>query len=166
MSPFTKSIILDNNCISNFYLAESLKQILRLWPKIFKISQRVLKEANNWPIHGLQVCETIEELVSDGIVEIISIDEESEIELNAYIKLRLQAIILGEGESEAIAIASNRNLIVATDDQVATIKCHELFPNIQVITTADIFKMAKSDGLLSQSQVNVFWDKIKSERGS
>jgi predicted nucleic acid-binding protein len=166
MSPFSKSIVLDNNCISNFYLAESLKQVLRFWPGVFKIPKRVLEEASRWPVHGSQVCQTVEELVADGIVETISIDEESEVEINAYIQLRLHAIVLGEGESESIAIASNRDYIIATDDRVATERCHELFPAIQVITTADIFKMAKSDGLLSQSEIVELWNLIKKKRSN
>ena len=164
MSPFPKNVILDNNCISNFYLAESLKQVLHFWPGIFKIPKRVLEEASRWPEHGSEVCQTIEELVADGIVEIIGIDEESDVETDAYIRLRINTIVLGEGESESIAIASNKDCIIATDDRVAMERCHELFPAIQVITTADIFKMAKRDGMLSQYQINEFWDLIKEKR--
>ena len=165
MSPFRSSIILDNNCISNFFYAESLKAILTFWPPgTFKIPQRVLNEASNWHKHGKEVCQIIKELTDNGVIEIININDDSDAEVNAYVQLRLAVPVLGEGESESIAIASNRNYIVATDDEIATERCNKMFPSIEVITTADIFKMAKSDGLLEESQIDEIWKLIKRKR--
>jgi len=39
--------------------------------------------------------------------------------------------------------------------------CKEIFPSVHVVTTADILKMAKSDGLLRESQVNEMWRLIR-----
>jgi len=165
MSPFCKPVILDNNCISNFHYAESLKSILALWPAgTFKIPQHVVAEAARWHEHGEEVCKIIKELADSCIVEIISIDDKSDDEVNAYMQLKLAAPVLGDGESESIAIASNRNHIVATDDGIATERCNTMFPSVEVITTADIFKMAKSDGLLQESQINKMWRLIKQKR--
>ena len=165
MSPFQKPVVLDNNCVSNFQNAESLETILTLWPfKGFLIPQRVLKEAENWPAQGAEVCRILNKLHEGNIIEIITINEESEEELDAYLKLRLKGPALGEGESESIAMAMTRGYIVATDDQIATEHCHQVFPSIEVITTADILKMAKADGLLKQSQINRMWRLIKEKQ--
>ncbi len=162
MSPFQKPVILDNNCISNFHYAESLSLILTLWPSgTFKIPLRVLEEANNWPQHGKEVCDIIRELADTNVIETISIDDNSDTEVNYYIQLRLVAPVLGAGESESIAIAKSRNYVVATDDGLATERCKSLFPSVEVVTTADIFKMAKSDGLLRGSEIDHMWKLIK-----
>ena len=76
-------------------------------------------------------------------------------------QLMLAAPVLGTGESESIAIAENRKYIVATDDGLATERCKALFTSVEVITTGDILKMAKSDGLLKESEINHMWKLIK-----
>ncbi len=79
-------------------------------------------------------------------------------------QLRLKGPILGQGESEAIAMATSQNHIVATDDQIATERCKEIFPSVEVVTTADILKMANSDSLLRESQIDEMWKLIKLKR--
>ena len=165
MSPFSKLVILDNNCISNFYLAESLELVLTIWPyKVFVVPQRVVKEAGNWREHGEAVCRILDKLTAGHVIEIVTINEESEEETGAYALLRLNAWSLGQGESESIAMASNRGYIVATDDKIATECCRKIFPSVGVITTADILKMGKSDGLLKQSRIENMWELIKQKR--
>ena len=164
MSPFHKPVILDNMCISNFYYADSLRSILTLWPPgTFKIPLRVHNEASHWRKHGKEVCDVIRKLAENNIIEIVNIDDASDREVGSYMQLRLAAPVLGAGESESIAIAKSRKYIVATDDRLATERCKDLFPSVEVITTADILKMAKSDGLLKQSKINRMWKLIKSE---
>lgn len=165
MSPFNKPVILDNNCVSNFYYADSLRFMLTLWPPgTFKIPLRVFKEASNWRQHGKEVCDILTELADNNTIEIVNIDDDSEAEVNCYIQLRLVAPVLGEGESESIAIANNREYIIATDDSLATERCHGMFPSVEVVTTADIFKMVKSDGLLEETEINEMWRLIKLKR--
>ncbi len=165
MSPFSKLVILDNNCISNFYLAESLELVLTLWPyKVFVVPDRVVTEAKRWREHGEAVCRILNNLTARHVIEIVTINEESEEETGAYALLRLKAWALGQGESESIAMASQRGYIVATDDKIATECCKEIFPRVGVITTADILKMGKSDCLLKQSQIENMWELIKQKR--
>lgn len=165
MSPFHKPVILDNNCVSNFYYADSLRLILTLWPPgTFKIPLRVYNEASNWRQHGKEVCDIIRELADNNVIEIVNIDDDSDAEVNCYIQLRLAAPVLGEGESESIAIANSREYIIATDDRLATERCKGLFPSVEVVTTADILKMAKSDGLLKESEIDQIWKLIKLKR--
>jgi predicted nucleic acid-binding protein len=162
MSPFHKPVILDNNCISNFYYANSLRSILTLWPPgTFKIPLRVYNEASNWPEHGKEVGGIIRELADNNVIEIVNINDDSDAEVNYYIQLRLVAPVLGEGESESIAIAKSREYVVATDDGLATERCKDLFPSVVVVTTADVLKMAKSDGLLKESEINQMWKLIR-----
>jgi len=162
MSPFHKPVILDNNCISNFYYADSLRSILTLWPRgTFKIPLRVHNEASNWRKHGKEVCDVIRELADNNIIEIVDINDDSDTEVGCYMQLMLAAPVLGAGESESIAIAKSRKYIVATDDGLATERCKDLFPSVEVITTADILKMAKSDGLLKESEINQMWELIR-----
>ena len=165
MSPFKKPLIIDNDCISNFQLAHVLEKVLKFWPSgNIKIPQRVLSEARAWRQHGVEVCEIIEMLNASGNVELMTIDDNSEEETSAYLELRLKQPGLGAGESESIAIAKCRNYIVASDDGVATTKSKQLFPDVIIVTTADVLKMAQKDGFLKYTEIDLIWDTIKSER--
>ena len=165
MSPFTKIVILDNDCVSNLFLAESLELVLSLWAyKVFVVSEGVITEAGNWPKYGDNVCRILNELRDKNIIEVLTVDDGSEEEVNALMLLRLKKPFLGLGESESIAIAKNRDFIVATDDQLATERCQVLFDSIEVVTTGDILKMAVADGLLEKSKVNEMWRLIREKR--
>jgi predicted nucleic acid-binding protein len=83
---------------------------------------------------------------------------------DVYAQLRLHGPLLGEGESESIAIARARNYIVATDDSRATEECREIFPDLEIVTTNQILRMAKEDGLLKQQQINEMWRLIRIRR--
>jgi predicted nucleic acid-binding protein len=165
MSPFSRPLIIDNDCISNFQLAHILERVLRFWPPgSLKIPQRVLSEARAWRQHGTDVCEILERLNTLSTIELITIDENSEEETSAYMELRLKQPGLGAGESESIAIAKCRNFIVASDDGVATARSQELFPMVKIVTTAGVLKMAQNDGFLSFTEIHLIWEMIKRER--
>ena len=119
MSPFEKLVILDNMCVSNLYLAGSLERVLTLWPfRVFIVPHRVFAEAERWREHGAAVCQTLNHLNDAGTIQFVALDEDSELEADAYAHLRLQGPFLGLGESESIAMAVGRDYIVATDDQL------------------------------------------------
>lgn len=165
MSPFAKSVILDNDCISNFQIAGVLEKFLRFWsPGNLNIPQRVLNEARAWPEHGSKVCEIIERLANEGQVNIIDIDDTSEEEISAYMELRMREPVLGEGESECMAIAKNRNYIVVSNDTTAREHCNTVFPEVEIVNTLGMIKMAKDDGLIPLGEVGIIWDKIRKER--
>lgn len=50
-----------------------------------------------------------------NVVEIVTIDDSSDDGVSAYIRLRLTALVLGEGESKSIAMANDRNYIFGED---------------------------------------------------
>ncbi|MCK4221831.1 MAG: hypothetical protein KAX25_03090, partial [Dehalococcoidia bacterium] len=116
MSPLRRPVILDNDVISRLFAAGALRQILELWPKgTFLVTGRVLDEVRKWRARGQELSGLLEEMESDGILEVVAVDESSEEEAEAYMRLALQNK-LGRGETASIAIASNRGFDLATDD--------------------------------------------------
>ena len=98
MSPFANLIILDNTCINIFYLAGKLEKMLTLWPfHVFVVPGRVVNEAQAWPIHGDNVIRILMKLREQNMIDIVSINEESETETEAYKQLRLAGPFLGAG---------------------------------------------------------------------
>ena len=165
MSPFKKPVIIDTDCISNLFSTGQLERFLKFWIcGQFLVPDRVFNELHKWPAHGVEVCRIIHRLAEAGQVSIISIDENSEAETSAYLELRMRHPVLGQGESEVIAIARARNYIVATNDTVARARCKEVFPDIEVINTLGIIRMAKDDGLISLGEVDAIWNKIREQR--
>ena len=165
MSPFAKLIILDNTCINIFYLASKLEKMLTLWPfHVFVIPGRVVNEAKAWPIHGDNVIRILMKLREQKMIDIVSINEESESETEAYKQLRLAGPFLGAGESECMAIACCRDFIVASDDGIARKRCKEVLPSVETITTGQILNMALSDGLLTKVEVEQMWHLFKLKR--
>jgi len=162
VSPFSKPVIIDNDCISNFQVAGVLEDILCLWPPgTFKIPGRVVGEAQRWMQHGAKVCEILKKLSGSGQIEVVDIDDDSDEEVSTYMALVMNAPCLGQGESESIAIAKNRGYIFASDDRLAKEKCNGLCPNVKTIGTIDILFMARSDGLAETREVNPIWEKIQ-----
>jgi predicted nucleic acid-binding protein len=162
MSPFALPVILDNCCISIFFTAGVLQTILTAWPAgTFIIPQRVLDEAAAWKQYGQEVIGICKDLLDSGMIRVVEIDEDSEAEIEAYMKLRLKGPVLGEGESETIAIAYNRGYIAATDDGLARKYCTELFPSVKVVTTAHILNMGLADTLITQGKINDIWRRIR-----
>ncbi len=152
MSPLFKPLVLDNDVISTFFLVGVLKRVLSIWPRgSFYVPARVVSEAREWTSRGQELISILEELESKGIITIISLDEDSEEEITAYAKLRLEKR-LGEGESASIAMAYNRGFNAATDDGEARKACKELYPNVKTIGSGTLLNWAEKDGIIDRSE--------------
>jgi len=152
MSPLFKPLVIDNDVISTFFLAGVLKQVLSIWPSgSFYVPARVKSEAREWKSRGQELIAILEKLENKGIIIITSLDEDSEEEITAYAKLRLEKH-LGEGESASIAIAYNRGFNAITDDGEAREACKELCPNVKTIGSGTLVNWAEKDGIIGASE--------------
>ena len=114
-------IILDASCLLNLYASGRLKEIAESMPEPLVISDYVLqrealfiryKESDQDEEERKSV--DISPLVVDGLIEIISINNEEEQE--TFIDLATE---LDDGEAVTIALAEHRQYQVATDDRKA-----------------------------------------------
>lgn len=114
-------IILDASCLLNLYASGRLKEIAESMLEPLAVSDYVLqrealfiryKEPDQDEEEKIPV--DISSLVSDGLIEIISINSEEEQE--TFIDLATE---LDDGEAITIALAEHRQYHIATDDRKA-----------------------------------------------
>ncbi|MBM3173302.1 MAG: hypothetical protein FJZ85_06315 [Chloroflexi bacterium] len=161
MSPFIKPVILDNDVISRLYSVRALRRALEIWPKpTFYITEQVQDEAGRWPTKGRELVNLFQNLIADGILRALSIDESSEDEIWTYAKLQLE-YKLGRGESASIAIAHHRSFDIATDDEVARDICKSICPSVSTFGTGDLLNMAVQDGLITRSEADSIQAEIR-----
>lgn len=164
MSPLRRPVILDNDVLSRLFSGGALRRALEIWPKgSFRITDRVMEEAGQWPARGQELTGILKDMESDGVIEIIGIDEACEEEMSIYIQIRLRDM-LGSGESTSIAIACHRGFDFATDDGAARKICQELCPSVNILGTGLLLNMAVSEGLMTQSETDFIQARIRRSR--
>lgn len=154
MSPFSRSVIIDNDVISRLYSVGALSRVLALWAiGTFYVVQHVIAEGKKWPGEGQRLSSILDELIGKGILVVINIDDTSEEELGIYAQMVLLGKF-GKGESESIAIACHRGYDIASDDNAAKDECKKISSTVSTYTTRKLLEMAFSDGLLTRDEVD------------
>lgn len=146
-----QGIVLDNTVVSSLQEAHALEPVLRMGIS-WVVPLQVRDEAAAWPAHGTAVARILDALAAAGILSYAT--PEPGIEGALFATLRRT---LGLGESASIAIAHQRQLIVATDDRKARRACQELNPPVQVVATEEILATAVADGGLSGHDAREIW---------
>lgn len=153
----TKQVFIDTDCISAFLWVNNQSIIAQLFPKNIIIPSQVYRELSNPLTPHLK--SRIDELLSSGDALIESSIVGSS-EYNLYYKLTHHYDenhkIIGDGEAAAIAMAKERNGILASNNLRDISNYVEEF-NLEHITTGDILKMALDKGLINEHQGNTIW---------
>ena len=154
MSPFLRSVIIDNDVISMLYRAGALREIFALWRAgTFYVVQHVIEEGKRWPAEGYRLGLVLDDLTNARIFTIVAIDDTSEKEIEIYAQMVLLGKF-GKGESESIAIACHRGYDLASDDGAAKDECRRISSAVSTFTTRRILEMAVNDGLLTQDEAD------------
>lgn len=154
MSPFQRSVIIDNDVISRLYRAGALRKVFALWRAgTFYVVQHVIEEGRRWPVEGYRLGLVLDDLTNARIFTIVAIDDTSEKEIEIYAQMVLLGKF-GKGESESIAIACHRGYDLASDDGAAKDECRRISSAVSTFTTRRILEMAVNDGLLTQNEAD------------
>jgi predicted nucleic acid-binding protein len=160
MSPFIRSVIIDNDVISRLYAVGALRKVLELWSTgTFCVVEHVIVEGKRWPAEGQRLGIVLDELIGKGILSVVNLDDASEEELEIYAKMVLLGRF-GKGESESIAIACHRGYDLASDDGKAKDECRRIGSSVSTFTTRRILEMAFTDGLLSRNEVDELKNRV------
>ena len=161
MSPFLRSVVIDNDVVSRLYRAGALRKVLELWKAgTFYAVKHVIEEGKRWPSEGYRLGLVLDDLINVGILTIVAIDDTSEKELEIYAHMVLLGKF-GKGESESIAIACHRGYDLASDDGAAKDECRRISKAVSTFTTRRILEMAVRDGLLTQNEIDSIRSKMK-----
>lgn len=108
-------LIADASVLINFLKVERMYLVGKHEPRC-AITEHVLRE-----ISEPQQKEALRKAVADGHLDVISVNEEAEVELFAELQQNKR---LGSGECSAIAVALRRGYALGMDDRVATKQAH------------------------------------------
>lgn len=138
-----KCIILDACCIMNLYASGKMEEIISSIAETIAVAVYVMKvealsvyrESKKLSADDREVID-LQPLIDKGLLFVA--DLESDEEMLAFIEFSAKR--LDDGEAATMAIASNRNWAVATDDRSAQRIFHEEHDQIQLISTPELIK--------------------------
>jgi predicted nucleic acid-binding protein len=108
-------LIADASVLINFLRVDRMYLVGKHYPRC-AITEHVLDE-----ISDLQQQKVLQKALADGHLDVISVTEETEVELFAKLQQNKR---LGPGECSAIAVALRRGYVLGMDDRVATEQAH------------------------------------------
>ncbi len=152
ISPGRLPYVLDNSVVSALHQARALSRVLELWPGRWLVPAEVRDEATQWKAERDRILRILDDLSSQRVVDYTEIDPHTEGPLFARLSRTL-----GQGESAAIAVAHQRGLGVALDDQAARRACERINPPVTWIATEEILLCAATEGQLSPEEARGIW---------
>jgi predicted nucleic acid-binding protein len=161
----TEPLFFDTDCLSAFLWVNNQSLLAQLYPGRVVIPAEVYAELSNPAIPHLKA--KVDIMVACGDARIESIMTETE-EYRLYRKLVANPdpghAIIGRGEAAAIALAKERNGILASNN----LKDISVYINefgLQHRTTGEILKEALKAGIITEVDGNQLWqDMLKKRR--
>ena len=125
MAKSTVVQVVDASVIINLIATQYVEEILDVLPERIKVVDIVFGEIEDGRAKGLHDADTLKDLVSSNLVEVVAGAAHS---------------TLDDGEAATIAYAAAKQLTVAVDDRKARRICREHFPAIQLQCSGDILQ--------------------------
>lgn len=163
----TDSLFFDTDCISAFLWVDNESILAKLFPGKIVIPKEVYEELSNPRVNQIKHLKNqVDSLITNGQATIETIDIGSK-EYEIYRKLTvhpdLGKKIIGKGEAASIALAKERNGIVASNN-LKDISSYIEEYGLTHYTTGDIMLMALNKGLINEEQGNIIWANMISKR--
>jgi predicted nucleic acid-binding protein len=132
-----EALIADTSAVINLNATGRAREILRVIPNRFLVVDVVSAELEQGRRRGRADADLLHELVAEGLVEIVSMDESAASHFERLV-VGPASQTLDDGEATTIAYAASRETIVVIDERKATRLCAELFPATRISCTVDI----------------------------
>lgn len=160
----TEPLFFDTDCLSAFLWVNNQSLLGSLYPGQIIIPAQVYAELSNPTIPHLKA--RVDLMVSKGAVRVESIHTGTE-EYVLYRKMTVKPdpghVIIGSGEAAAIAMAKERNGILASNN-LKDIAVYISEFGLRNKTTGDILKEALDKGLIIEDEGNRLWQEMLKKR--
>jgi predicted nucleic acid-binding protein len=161
-SYLTDSLYFDNDCISAFLWVKSEHYLVTLYPGKIIVPRQVYNEISLVP----PLKARLDAQVTAGNIVICSIasgsPEEALYNKFAY-KPDAGHVIIGKGEAAAIALASAKNGIVASNN-LKDVAVYVTELGLQHITTGDILVEAYNRSIITEADANILWQNMLAKK--
>ena len=161
-----KELFFDTDCISAFLWIDNASIITKLYHKSIAIPIQVYNELQACRGQAIVLKERIDLMVSSGDAIIVDMEADSK-EYEIYSSLAVNSTpgttLIGRGEAACIALAKERNGILASNNMRDITKYIEEY-NLEHITTGDILVEAYKSELLSKDEIENIWRDMLSKR--
>ena len=153
----------DTDCISSFLWIKRIDVVFNVIKGRILLPQPVYEELKKVPF----LRDEFRTLIEQDKTRIIDIEYGSN-EYEDYLRLTRNPDpgmkIIGKGEAAAIALAKNRNGVIASNN-LKDILFYVKKYHLQFITTADIMAEALQNNFITEEEGNIMWSKmIKKKR--
>lgn len=154
------SLFFDTDCLSAFLWVNNQSLLAQLYPGRIVIPKEVYNELSNPAVPHLK--KRVDSMLASGDARIESIQTES-IEYLLYRKMTESPdeghLIIGRGEASAIALAKERDGILASNN-LKDISAYVAEFGLRHVTTGDILKEALLNELITEEEGNQLWQEM------
>lgn len=161
-----ETLFFDNDCISAFLWIDDTSVVTTLYGGRVAIPTQVYNELSACRGQATVLKERIDAMIGNGDAVIVDMETDSK-EYEIYSKLAISPegddIIIGKGEAACIALAKERNGILASNNLKDITKYIELY-GLKHVTTGDILVEAYERSILTKDKIEEMWSEMLSKR--
>lgn len=145
-------LIADSSVMINLIATGCASEILRALPIQFLVTDIVVGELATGRRRGRRDAELLEELVGDGIVRIVALDD---VAITHFEQLVIgpTAMTLDDGEAATIAYSLANSGVPVIDERKAKRICAERFPSLSLACSVDIFAHEDVFGVMGSARL-------------
>lgn len=163
MTLLTDPLFFDTDCISAFLWVDNESILSKLFPGRIIIPKEVYDELSNPVVNHIKGLKSqVDFMVNNGQAYIEAIDintKEYELYLKMTIKPDHGKKIIGKGEAASLALAKEKNGIIASNN-LKDIASYVSEFGLKHYTTGDIMMLAFNKGYITEEQGNIIWSKM------
>ena len=160
----TDKVFFDTDCLSAFLWTQNQSILPFLYPGKIVIPYQVYRELSNPNIRQLK--ERVDQMTRVKVAKVESIAVDTA-EYDLYRKLTAHPDaghkIIDDGEAAAIAMAKERNGILASNN-LRDIEDYVNEFGIEHVTTGDIMKEAYRQGVITETEGNTIWSEMLAKK--
>ena len=160
----TNSLFFDNDCLSAFLWTEKQNILTKLYSNRIIIPRPVYVEIDRPSISHLK--RRLDEMIENEGVIVKDIDvgtSEFDLYYELTESLESEYRLIGKGEASTIALAKEKNGIVASNNLRDISRYVNMF-NLKHITTGGVLIEALDNGFISESDGNNIWSEMLAKR--
>jgi predicted nucleic acid-binding protein len=143
-------IVADTSAVINLNASGCAERIIRALPQKFVVVDVVPGELEEGRLRGRQDAELLRELVGSGTVEIATLDDLSAAHFEKLV-VGPAVSTLEDGEAATIAYAISQDGIAVIDETKARRLCAEMFPELSICSTVDLFALPEVRRILGET---------------
>lgn len=145
-------IVIDASVLINLLASLAPSAVLGALGAKCIVEEKTLAEVTKHPVSGRDHKNELRQLIDESLLESLKM---SDSQYERFVELVSGDVsdALGDGESAAIALASDMNAMLALDDRKARRIVGERFPNLTVISSLKLFSETRRPGGLKAGEV-------------